>query len=222
MELTIVIPTNREPSQYVQKVIENINSFPIRTTREIVVVSQEEVKGEGVRWIKEPSRLGPINCFNLAVDSSDSEYFIFMVDDHVFLNDPSHGVDFLRYQCGHRKFPIASLTPGFPCYNPIQGQVLGSSPIDFPVGRYPLCRFPIFHRSVLDKLGGKIFHPSLFYHAADILLGYYLGKMGEPSIDCNVFVRPHNPAKDPTFEVNDCEIVKSIIREYENGKESYL
>ena len=99
---------------------------------------------------------------------------------------------------------------------------MGKSPIDFHVERYPLCRFPIFHRSVLDKLGGKIFHPSLFYHAADILLGYYLGKMGESSIDCNLYVTPHNPTKDPTFEVNDCEIVKSIIREYESGKTSYI
>jgi hypothetical protein len=222
VELTIVIPTNRNHTDYVNKVVENINSFPLRHEYQIVVVSKERAVGRNVVWLPEVERIGPINAFNLAVQAFSSRYYIFMVDDHVFRTNPSDAVEFIRDNYQDRKFPIASLSVGFPCYNPVRGQVLGSSPIDFDVAKHPLCRFPVFDRRVLEPLGGKVFHPKLFYHAADILLGYYMGMNGEPSLNTPTWVKPHRPTKDSSHEVNDCEIVKSIIKEYTLGKKQYL
>ena len=222
MELTIIIPTNRPYSEYAERTVENINSFQLRHSYEIAIVSKDEVSGKNVRWVKEEERKGPIKAFNDVISASDSQYFIVMVDDHIFYRNPSDAVDFVAQELADKRFPIASLASGAPCYNPLKGQLLGKSDVDFDVGRYPLCRFPVFDRRALKELGGVIFHPKLYYHAGDILLGYYMGMNGEPSQDCPVAVRPHNPAKDSSFEVADCEIVKDIIKEYMGGKKEYI
>lgn len=222
MDLTIVIPTNRTPEKYVNRVIENINAFPMRYSYEIAVMSKEEVTGKNVRWVKEEKPIGPINAFNHVVANSDSQYFIFMVDDHIFYNNPSGAVDLLKERYSDRRFPIASLSSGPQSFNPSIGQRFGATDLDFEIPLYPLCKFPAFDRRVLKELGGHVFHPKLYYHAADILLGFYMGMSGEPSNDLPILIRPHNPAKDSSHEVNDCEIVKSIIKKYVNGSKKYL
>jgi hypothetical protein len=222
LDLTIIIPTNRPHEKYVDKVIENINSIPTNYSYQISVCSEEEAKGENVKWIKEHGRQGPIAAFNFAAHECDSDYVCCLVDDHVFSSNFSAGVEFLESNYKQARFPIATLSYGPLNYNPVKGQLLGSSPIDFDVAAYPLCKFPIFHKRALKELGGCIFHPDLFYHAGDILLGYYMGMNGEPCRNAPVGIQPRNPKKDSSYEVSDCEKVKSVIKKYVEGERNYL
>jgi hypothetical protein len=222
LDLTIIIPTNRPHEKYVRNVINNINSIPSRHSYQIAVCSQEKIDGDNVKWYKEHGQQGPIAAFNRIADECESEYVCCLVDDHIFNSNFSSGLEFLEEHYDKARFPIASLYCGPVDYNPVRGQVLGGSPVDFDVAAYPLCKFPIFHKRALKELGGKIFHPDLFYHAGDILLGYYMGMNGEPCRNAPVGIQPKNPKKDPSHEVKDCETVKQIIKKYVEGERNYL
>lgn len=223
-EISIIIATNRNHADYSKVVVDNINSLGNRRSYEICVVSQEPTEGENVRWIEEKTRLGPIAAFNYAVDKSEGNYVVICVDDHVPVNRIDNAINFLESNFfDDRKYKITSLNPGAPCYNPVRGDILGDSPIDFDVGRYPLLRFPIFDKQTLKLLGGKIFHPAHYYHSSDIFLSYWLGKNGEPGVDGPCYIRGHRPTKDSTYEVADCNISRELIRMLElNPKMEYL
>lgn len=222
LDLTIIIPTNRPHEKYVRNVINNINSIPARHSYQIAVCSQEEISGDNVKWYKENGQQGPISAFNHISSECGTDYVCLLVDDHIFNSNFSNGVEFIEGHYEKTRFPIASLSCGPVNYNPVKGQLLGSSPIDFDVGAYPLCKFPIFHRRALKELGGHIFHPDLFYHAGDILLGYYMGMNNEPCRNAPVGIKPYNPKKDSSHEVKDCETVKQIIKKYVEGERNYL
>jgi hypothetical protein len=222
LDLTIIIPTNRPHEEYVDKVIENINGIQARHSYQIAVCSKEEAKGDNVKWFKEVNRVGPIRAFNYIANECGTPYVCCLVDDHMFTSNFSDGIDFLEEHYQDRKFPITSLSYGPQNYNPVRGQVLGSSPIDFDVEHHPLCKFPFFHRRALKELDGYLFHPNLFYHAGDILLGYYMGMNGEPCKDSPVTICPRKPAKDASHEVWDCETVKHVIKNYVKGQKHYL
>ena len=222
MDLTIIIPTNRPHEEYVDNVVKNINSIPARHSYQISVCSEQEAKGKNVKWHKEEGQQGPIAAFNSIANECGTDYICLLVDDHIFNSNFSDGIDWLEEHYKEARFPIASLSCGPLDYNPVKGQVLGSSPVDFNIGRHPLCKFPIFHKRALKELGGCIFHPDLFYHAGDILLGYYMGMNGEPCRNAPVGIQPCNPAKDPSHEVDDCETVKRIIKKYVEGERNYL
>tara|TARA_Y100000004_G_scaffold91856_1_gene102890 strand:+ start:666 stop:1343 length:678 start_codon:yes stop_codon:yes gene_type:complete len=225
MDISIIIPTARPFEGFSKVVVDNINGIPARHSYEIVIVSNEEVSGDNVVWLKEDGRRGPIWAFNYATQISRSKYCIFLTDDHALTTNFSDGIDFLATEFKHSRFPINTLSGNPPSlnYNPTRGELLGYSPVDFEVQRHPLCKFPIFERErALDALGGFIFHPNLFYHAGDILLGYYMGMKGEPCIGSPVTVHEFSPSKDSSYEHLDCEIVKNKIREYHNENSSYI
>jgi hypothetical protein len=210
-KISFLIPTNRNPSTHINKVIENINSFKSQKKYEICVYSQHEIKGENVVWYEEKGCKGPIYGFNYMVKRVEGEYIICLTDDHIFSNTFDLVVDWLESL--HTNFKITSLTPtgSAICENPIQGQVLGDSVIDFYCDKFPLIRFPVFHRELLNELDNVIFNEEFFYHAGDIWLGFYLGKKGYNFQVGPTYITDSNPQKNSDFEVEDCIKCKKLI-----------
>ena len=208
--------------EYLYPLVDNINSVGSRHSYEIVVISQKKPTRDNVVWISEDGRRGPIWGFNYASQTRESKYCIFITDDHAFKNSFSDGIDFIENNFKEKEFPISSLNINS-SHNPMRGETLGYSAIDFYIERYTLCKFPIFERErALKALGGFIFHPSLFYHAADIVLGHYMARKGQPCDNSPVGISEVKVAKDSTFETLDCEIAKWKIKQYYNETFSYL
>jgi hypothetical protein len=146
------------------------------------------------------------------VGKSKGEYVVCLTDDNIFLNSFDLVIDWL--DSFEDKLKISSLTPSDSpiCENPIHGQVLGDTPIDFFCEKYPLIRFPVFHKSVLSLLDGVIFNEEFFYHAGDIWLGFYLGKKGYKFEISPTLIGPKNAQKNSTYEVEDCIKCRNLIK----------
>ena len=211
-KISFLIPTNRDPEQYVKSPIDSINRFGSNYSYEICVFSETEVKGENVVWHKEEKQAGPIAGFNHLISRSEGEYFFLLVDDHIFVNEFDLTIDYLNKTYKDKEHQICSLNPGNICLNPMKGQLCGDKLIDFEVFSYQLCRFPALHRNALTLLDGKIWNSSFIYHAADIWLGYFLGSQGRPSRQSPTYVEPYNPAKNSALEVEDCNVARKLMK----------
>ncbi|MCX6778605.1 MAG: hypothetical protein NTU97_00020 [Candidatus Magasanikbacteria bacterium] len=211
MKLSFILATNRKPSEYADITINSINQFSSGFDYEICVYSQERVAGENVVWIKEEEQKGPIIAINYLATHCSGDYIIQIVDDHILINHIRPTIDVL--ESSDRLYKICSLHPGNFCGNPIKGQLCGTKNIDFDVPYYPLCRFPVLHKSVLPVLDNCLYNTNFIYHGADIWLGYYLGIKGCPSFDGPTSVRAHNPTKYLKYEAEDCDTCRLLMKE---------
>jgi hypothetical protein len=181
-------------------------------TYEIIVFSQEKVEGSNIIWVPEIDKKGPIYGFNKMCEISTGEYIVCLTDDHVLTNSIKLSLDDLDSKKFDSDMIISSLNPNDGgCFNPIRGQILGDSVIDQDIPKYPLVRFPIVHRKSLSLLDGVIFNESLYYHAGDIWLGFYVGYKYAPSFDGPTQIKSHNPQKNESYEVQDCNRVRELI-----------
>lgn len=220
-KISFLIPTKRDPTSFVNNVIDNINSFESSMSYEICIFSKEEIVGENVVWYKEEELKGPIYGFNYMAKNCQGEYLICITDDHIFINSFDHVINYLERDFKDKKFKITSLNPGNFCGSHTKGDILGDREIEFECGIYSLIRFPVLHHSTLDELDGVIFNSQFYYHAGDIWLGFYIGINGQPENDGPTYIRSHNPAKDSTYEVRDCNICRLLMEKSTREKISY-
>ncbi len=221
-KISFLLPTKRDPSNFVNNVINNINSFKSSMSYEICVFSKEEVVGENVVWYKEEESKGPIYGFNYMAKNCQGEYLICIADDHILVNSFEHVINYLETDFKDKKFKITSLhSPGGFCGNPKKGDLCGDRNIEFECGYYSLIRFPVLHYSTLDQLDGVIFNSQFYYHAGDIWLGYYMGINGQPGSDGPTHITDYNATKDSTFEVRDCNICRLLMEKSTREKINY-
>lgn len=222
-KISFLLPTKREPQNFANNVIDNINLFKSSMSYEICVFSKEEIAGENVVWYKEEGEYkGQIFGYNYMANNCQGEYLICLTDDHILLNSFEHVINYLEKEYKDKKFKITSLNPvgGF-CGNPRKGDLCGDKIIEFECGYYSLMRFPVLHYSALEELDGVLFNTQFIHHAGDIWLGYYMGINGQPGIDGPTYIRPYNPEKDCSTEVQDCNICRLLMDKSTKEKISY-
>lgn len=221
-KISFLLPTKRDPSNFVNNVINNINSFQSSMSYEICVFSKEEVVGENVVWYKEEELKGQIYAYNYMAKNCQGEYLVCLTDDHILTNSFEHIINYLETDFKDKKFKITSLHPpgGF-CGNPKKGDLCGDRNIDFECDYYSLIRFPVLHYSALDQLDGVLFNSQFIHHAGDIWLGFYMGINGQPGSDGPTYIAPFNQVKDASTEVQDCNICRLLIEKSTREKISY-
>jgi hypothetical protein len=163
---------DRPPEKYVLKSIANINeiSKDSKYTYEILVISEQEISGENVRWIKEETYSdGLVGAYNALVPHALGKYLVYAVDDCTFDDKFYTAIDLLEsYVYNRREMKIL-------CLGSDNG--LGSFlPRGYP--KYGVYRYPIIARETVHKyLNGHLFHPSFKNHYADNWLGFWITNM---------------------------------------------
>lgn len=221
-KISFLIPTKRPPREFVNNVIENINSFKSSMSYEICVFSRKKVLGENVVWYKEEELKGQVYAFNYMAKNCQGEYLVCLTDDHILKNSFEHIINYLEREFVDKRFKITSLSPsgGF-CGNPKKGDLCGDKVIDFECGYYPLIRFPVLHHSALNELDGVLFNTQFIHHAGDIWLGFYMGINGQPGSNGPTQIREFNQLKDASTEVRDCNICRLLMEKSTKEKISY-
>ena len=234
MNVSFLLPTNRSRShpEVISESIESINSLHVDLSYEILVYSEEAVRGDNVTWVREKGVTGPLPGFNfMAQEIAKGDYLVCITDDHAFTTPISLCIDLVESLdvFKDRSYKIIGLNPGGDYLLqganqiPQRGDIFGDKPIDFDVPRASTLRFPVVRRDTLkEKLSNHIFHPDLFYHAGDIWLGYFLFCEGEPAFEGPSGIRQIAPLKDPSYEVKDCNVVHSLIKNHIAGCTDYL
>lgn len=221
-KLSILVPTNRPFDGYLNKLIYSILKFNPTYSYEICVFSNERIEGENVVWYEENGRQGPIYGFNHMVKDCKGEYIVCVTDDQEIHSSIDFIVDFMENNFGeYEEFIVSSLSCGDSgCFTPSLGELFGESLVEWQE-RYPIIRFPIFHKKTIEKLGNVIFNESFFYHAADNWLGFFLGKNGYSFKNCPVEIRPHNQQTDNSYLKKDCEVARKLMSELINNQIDY-
>jgi hypothetical protein len=219
IKVSYLIPTNRDHVDFLYKTIESIEKFSSNVTYEILVYSEKKIELDNVLWVQEIGKKGPIHGFNEMIKLSQGEYIACLTDDHVLINSMDLTLNLLDSEKNNNEMVVCSLNPGdYGCYNPLKGQILGNEVIDIDIPRIPLIRFPVIHRKSLFLLDNVIFNPNLYYHAGDIWLGFYVGYKYGHSFDGPTQIRSHNPQKNSSHEVEDCNVVRKLIYELMKNK----
>lgn len=243
MDVSFLLPTNRANThpEVLEECIQSINSIHTDVSYEILVYSEDLVEGENVKWVEEHGRTGPLAGFNyMASEVAQGDYLVCITDDHAFTSSISLCIDVVEdsdifgssqscHRLKGRYYKIIGLNPSGDGLSrqlngiPQRGDILGDKPIDFDVPKANTLRFPVVRRDTLEeKLSNHIFHPDLFYHAGDIWLGYFLFCEEEPPMEGPTGIRQIMPLKDPSYEVRDCNVVHSLIKNHIAGCTDYL
>jgi len=163
---------DRPPEQYVLKSIDNINKISEGSdySYEILVISEDEVKGENTTWIKEEEYSdGLVGAYNALVPHASGKYLVYSVDDCFFDDKFYTTIDLLEsYVYDRRQLKLL-------CVGSDNG--LGSfMPRGYP--KYGVYRYPIVGReTVMKYFDGHLFHPWFKNHYADNWLGYWVTHM---------------------------------------------
>tara|TARA_R110000744_G_scaffold260765_2_gene375669 strand:- start:374 stop:1057 length:684 start_codon:yes stop_codon:yes gene_type:complete len=163
---------DRPPEQYVLKSIDNINKISESSdySYEILVISEDEVKGENTTWIKEEEYSdGLVGAYNALVPHASGKYLVYAVDDCFFDDKFYTTIDLLEsYVYNRRNLKLL-------CVGSDNG--LGSfMPRGYP--KYGVYRYPIVGReTVMKYFDGHLFHPWFKNHYADNWLGYWVTHM---------------------------------------------
>jgi hypothetical protein len=233
MDVSFLLPTNRAQThpEVLRQSIYSINSHHPHLDYEILVYSQHPVEGDNVTWVREKGATGPLRGFNfMAAEIAEGDYLVCVTDDHAFANTVSLCIDALEgpvFQ--ERKYKVIGLNPDGPslckgvCPIPQKGDLLGDEVISQQISPAFTLRFPVVRKDTLaTHLSDHIFHPDLFYHAGDIWLGYFLHCKGEPTYEGPTHLKEIASLKDPSYEVRDCNVVHSLIKNHIAGCTDYL
>jgi len=180
IDISFILPTNRQHSVYSERVINNINSLNFNgKTHEIIVVSPEFVEGKNVVFLKEEgNNNGCVKAYNDGFNISKGEYIFLCSDDHLFDYNAPLMVEVLKSNLfKDRKYKIACFPTNKhgPCQLP---EYCNTSAI--------IARYPAFERkTITEELQGFIYHPQFKHHYPDNWLGYWLHMQGETPIEIN-------------------------------------
>lgn len=180
IDISFILPTNREHSLYSHKVINNINSLNFNgKTHEIVIVSPNYIEAQNVVYVKEEGQKnGCVKGYNDGFNASKGEYIFLCSDDHYFdINAPLMTEVLKSKLFENRKYKIACFPTNKhgPCMLPDYCEIPAI-----------IARYPAFERkTVLEHLEGYIYNPYFKHHYPDNWLGYWLHMQGESPIEIN-------------------------------------
>jgi hypothetical protein len=181
---SFIIATNRKYDTHAKIVVDQLESHGVLDEGEIVVCSPSDIQDKRIKLIKDNKKQNGNVAFNEASRHALGEYFFILCDDHYISPGILYGGEFLSSPTfSRRKYKIASMSSGAPCY-------IGEIP-NFPqtsfIPKSVMCRFPFFNREMYEKyLNGYVFHPNfnICSHFADNYLSYFLVLNGEPPVEC--------------------------------------
>lgn len=216
VDISFLLPSNREFSDFGKRVIDNINSLSFNNlSYEIIFVSPFNVSGHNVINVSD-NNIGCVDAYNKGYKASSGRYVFLCSDDHFFNYNAPNIINIIESNLyKERKYKIICL----------------------PTNRHGACklpeytncdsiiaRYPVFRRDTIEQyLQGYIYHPSFNHHYPDNWLGYWLAKQGEPAIeydkyDMLTFYNTCYAHYDTTDELT----FKQLIEAYKNGKTSYV
>lgn len=221
VDISFILPTNREHSQFANKVIRNIHSLNFNgLSYEILVISKNKVFGEpaysDIIYVEEPDNVvGCVEAYNIGYIHSSGRYIILCSDDHRFnLNAPNIIKVLESDQFKDRKYKIICLPTNYhgPCRLPDYTNCPGW-----------IARYPVFSRETIEKhLKGFVYHPEFKHHYPDNWLGYWLYQRGEPVIEYpNLDMITFSNSCIHDYDTYDEEVFKSLISSYSNGYIEY-
>jgi len=218
MDISFILPTNREYDLFSKKVIDNINSLNFMGKKfEIIVVSPNVIEGENVVFLKENElNKGCVGAYNAGYKISKGKYIILCSDDHFFDKNAPSIIDILKSDLyRNRKYKIICLPTNFhgSCLLP-----------DYCESKSIIARYPVFERSTIENhLDGYIYHPKFKHHYPDHWLGFWLGEQGEDPIEYNDFnMVTFSNSCDKSFDGEDEHYFKELINKYKNGYKNYV
>jgi hypothetical protein len=214
IDISFILPTNRQHSVYSQTVINNINSLNFNgKTHEIIVVSPTFIEAKNVIFLKEEgSNNGCVKAYNDGFNISKGEYIFLCSDDHIFDYNAPLMVEVLKSNLfKDRKYKIACFPTNKhgPCQLP-----------DYCSIPAIIARYPAFERkTVLEQLQGFIYHPQFKHHYPDNWLGYWLHMQGETPIEINKLdMMSFMNSCVKTHDEYDENVFKNLIENYKTNK----
>lgn len=218
IDISFILPSNRDHSQFSKKVIDNINSLDFSgKTYEIIVVSPNHIEGQNVIYVKESGdKMGCVNAYNEGYQHSNGEYIILCSDDHFFDKEAPQIIDVLKSDLfENKKIKVICLPTNFhsscklPDYTNCEGII---------------ARYPVFERQTIEKyLDGHIYHPEFRHHYPDNWLGYWMSQEGESTIEYTDFnMITFNNSCDKIHDDYDENIFKNLINNYNKGYKKYI
>jgi hypothetical protein len=205
-EVSFLLSTNRflEEPLMIEQCIQSMKDYSNDLKIEILVFSQHEIKIEGVTWVKENGRQGPIYGFNHLAKMARGKFLAVMTDDIQLTSDISHSIDFLENS--DFEYKVCGLVIGGFCRIPThQGSKYSNN---------NMVRFPFMSKECFKKLENHIFHPDLFYHAGDIWLSYFLSTKGNPTVESGTSISQIKRLKDASFEASDCNKTSEFMKNF--------
>lgn len=219
-DVSFLLPTNRyaNDKQMVSKCIQSIRDCSDGLSIEILVYSKDEVVDKSATWIVESIPSGPIHGFNELAAVSTGKYIACITDDMMLTSHISRSITLLDSL--KTEYEVCGFDVGGRCPLPRIGDILGDRPLKVEMPAVSMLRFPFMSRSCLDKLG-CVFHPSLYYHAGDIWLSYFLGQNQCPVVEGGASISQIKQCKNSQYEVADCNKVHDLIVKNPNPKVYY-
>jgi len=210
----------RPPEQFVNKTIANINeiSKDSKYSYEILVISEEEIAGDNVTWIKEEEyNDGPVGAYNALVPHANGKYLVCTVDDCWFDDQFYTTIDLLEsyvYNRRHLKLLCVGSDNG-----------LGSfMPSGYP--KYGVCRYPVVAKeTVMNFFDGHLFHPWFKNHYADNWLGYWVTHMFDETMVEVWNTTIHIPDGAPSYNHHnnsDKNAFDALVRRFQEGHHRYI
>jgi hypothetical protein len=218
IDISFILPSNRNHNDFSNRVIENINSLNFGEKKhEIIVVSPNYIQGENVTYIEENhNNRGCVGAYNLGYKKSNGDYIILCSDDHFFDLDSPKVIEILKSELfSNKKFKIVCLPTNhhsscpLPDYTNVQGII---------------ARYPVFERNTVENyMGGYIYHPEFRHHYPDNWLGYWMSQEGETTIEISEYnMITFNSQCDKSNDDYDENVFKKLIKNYISGYKNYI
>mgnify|MGYP003131765797 CR=1 FL=1 len=211
---------DRPPEQFVNKAIANINeiSKDSKYSYEILVISEEEITGDNVTWIKEEEyNDGLVGAYNALVPHTNGKYLVYTVDDCWFDDQFYTTIDLLEsYVYNHRHLKLL-------CVGSDNG--LGSfMPSSYP--KYGVYRYPVVAKeTVMNFFDGHLFHPDFKNHYADNWLGYWVAHMFDETMVEVWNTTVHIPDGAPSYNHHndaDKSAFDALVKRFQEGYHRYI
>ena len=212
-DVSFLIPTNRysKHPDIVHTCIKSIKNASIGLNIEILVFSQDEIIIDGVTWIKENKRSGPLFGFNKLGKMASGKYLACLTDDVHMVDHISNSIEFIETKAVNWEYKVCGFNIGGSCSIPTPKEIQALS-------GYSVVRFPFLTKDCFKKLSSNIFHPDLFYHAGDIWLSYFLAMNNNPTVEAGARIKQTKHLKDATFEKRDVEKTFELMKNFTNTK----
>lgn len=230
-DVSFILPSatrDRPLEKWVHRAIANINEIGqgSKYSYEILVISEHEVSGDNVRWLKDPCNVdGYVAAVNSAIPHAKGKYLSLAHDDAWFDENYWSAIDLLEgpiYR--RRRLKILSLGTD---------NGLGSfMPTGYP--KYACIRCVIVSKhTVMNYMNGCIFNPNFRHHFADNWLGYWVTLMFDETIIevWNTTVHIPEGPDDPVYGVEgpsynhnndyDENVFKQLVERLHKGYRGY-
>lgn len=213
---SFLIATNRNYDTHAKVVVDQLESYGALEDGEIVICCPFEINDKRIKYIKDEKQLNGNTAFNDAARHSVGEFIYILCDDHYVPKNILKGGDFLNsLTFMNRKFKIASMSSGAPCYI---GPIPNFPETDF-ISKNVMCRFPFFTREMyIEHLNGFVFHPNfdICSHFGDNYLSYFLALNSEPAIECE-YIRLHSMPETDQVDDGSVEPFGGPEKKYPTG-----